>query len=90
LGVFVGTDRIGALRADDVCLVILGKYVPALEFFDVLLGDERVLESHVAFYQRLTAMDQDEAGQLVLDLELVPISDLAFRISYIRNLSLWR
>jgi predicted PurR-regulated permease PerM len=48
-----------------VCLVILGKYVPALEFFDVLLGDERVLEPHVAFYQRLTAMDQDEAGQLV-------------------------
>jgi predicted PurR-regulated permease PerM len=48
-----------------VWLVILGKYVPALEFFDVLLGDEKVLEPHVAFYQRLTAMDQDEAGQLV-------------------------
>jgi predicted PurR-regulated permease PerM len=48
-----------------VCLVILGKYVPPLEFFDVLLGDERALEPRVTFYQRLTAMDQDEAGDVV-------------------------
>ena len=45
---------------------MLGKYVPQLEFFDVLLGDEPALEPHVSFYQRLLARDQDEAMQIVL------------------------
>jgi predicted PurR-regulated permease PerM len=49
-----------------VCLVVLGKYVPQLEFFDVLLGDEPALEPHVSFYQRLLARDQDEATRIVL------------------------
>jgi predicted PurR-regulated permease PerM len=49
-----------------VCLVVLGKYVPQLEFLDVLLGDEPALDAHVTFYQRLLARDQDEATQLVL------------------------
>jgi predicted PurR-regulated permease PerM len=49
-----------------VCLVVLGKYVPQLEFLDVLLGDEAPLEGDVAYYQRLLARDQDEAAQLVL------------------------
>jgi hypothetical protein len=49
-----------------VCLVVLGKYVPQLEFFDVLLGDEPALEPHVSFYQRLLARDQDEATHIVL------------------------
>jgi hypothetical protein len=48
-----------------VCLVVLGKYVPQLEFFNVLLGDEPALEADVAFYQRLLARDQDEATQLI-------------------------
>src|SRR5439155_1610659 len=48
-----------------VCLVISGKYVPRLKFFDVLLGDEPALHPHVAFYQRLTALDQHEANQVV-------------------------
>ncbi|HZY89370.1 MAG TPA: AI-2E family transporter, partial [Gemmataceae bacterium] len=49
-----------------VCLVVLGKYVPQLEFLDVLLGDEPPLEADVTYYQRLLARDQDEAAQLVL------------------------
>jgi hypothetical protein len=49
-----------------VCLVVLGKYVPQLEFLDVLLGDEPPLEADVSYYQRLLARDQDEAAQLVL------------------------
>ncbi len=49
-----------------VCLVVLGKYVPQLKFLDVLLGDEPPLDSHVTFYQRLLARDQDEATQLIL------------------------
>jgi predicted PurR-regulated permease PerM len=48
-----------------VCLVVLGKYVPQLKFFNVLLGDEPPLELDVSFYQRLLARDQDEATQLV-------------------------
>jgi predicted PurR-regulated permease PerM len=49
-----------------VCLVVLGKYVPQLEFLDVLLGDEPVLSPEVTYYQRLLARDQDEATQLAL------------------------
>jgi predicted PurR-regulated permease PerM len=49
-----------------VCLVVLGKYMPQLEFLDVLLGDEPPLDPHVTYYQRLLARDQDEAARLVL------------------------
>ena len=59
------------------CLVVLGKYVPQLEFLDILLGDERVLETKVRFYQRLLAHDQDEALDLVEDyLERHPLEEL--------------
>jgi CheY-like chemotaxis protein len=47
-------------------MVVLGKYVPQLEFLDVLLGDEPPLDAHVTFYQRLLARDEDEATQLIL------------------------
>jgi predicted PurR-regulated permease PerM len=50
-----------------VCLVVLGRYVPQLEFLKVLLGEEPVLEPSVAFYQRLLAKDQDEAADIVLE-----------------------
>jgi predicted PurR-regulated permease PerM len=49
-----------------VCLVVLGKYVPQLEFLDVLLGDEPSPDTDIIFYQRLLARDQDEATQLAL------------------------
>jgi predicted PurR-regulated permease PerM len=48
-----------------VCLVVLGKYVPQLEFFDVILGDAPVLPTRLVFYQRLLARDSDEAAALV-------------------------
>jgi predicted PurR-regulated permease PerM len=48
-----------------VLLVVLGKYVPQLEFFEVLLGDEPALHPSVTYYQRLVARDQDEASELV-------------------------
>ena len=38
-----------------VCLVVLGKYVPALKFLDILLGDQPALQPHETFYQRLLA-----------------------------------
>ena len=49
-----------------VCLVVLGKHVPELKFFAVLLGDAPALDTDVSYYQRLLARDQDEAAQLVL------------------------
>jgi hypothetical protein len=44
-----------------VCLMLLGRYVPQLDFLEVLLGDEPVLKPEEHFYQRLLAMDQEEA-----------------------------
>jgi predicted PurR-regulated permease PerM len=50
-----------------VCLVMLGRYVPQLQFLSVLFGDEPALEPGVSFYQRLLAGDQDEAFDLILE-----------------------
>lgn len=50
-----------------VCLLVLGRHVKQFDFFVVLLGDEPALEPRVAFYQRLTARDQDEAATVALD-----------------------
>jgi predicted PurR-regulated permease PerM len=44
-----------------VCLIVLGRHVPQLSFLEVLLGDEPVLPPEQCFYQRLLAMDQEEA-----------------------------
>ena len=41
--------------------MLIGRYVPQLSFLEVLLGDEPVLSPEQIFYQRLLAMDQDEA-----------------------------
>jgi predicted PurR-regulated permease PerM len=46
-------------------LAVMGKYVPQMTFFDVLLGDEPVLSPSVRYYQRLLARDEEEAAQLV-------------------------
>jgi predicted PurR-regulated permease PerM len=49
------------------CLVVLGKYVPYLEFLSILLGDEGKLDAEIGFYQRLVARDQDEAVGMIED-----------------------
>ncbi len=48
-----------------VCLVVMGKYVPQLEFLNILLGDEPALEPWARVYQRLLSLDQEEAADLV-------------------------
>ena len=48
-----------------VCLVVLGKHVPALEFISVLMADEPALETDVSVYQRLLAGDEPEASEIV-------------------------
>ena len=44
-----------------VCLVVLGRHVPQLEFLDVMLGSDPVLAPDETFYQRLLANDPEEA-----------------------------
>jgi hypothetical protein len=48
-----------------VCLGVIGKYVPPLQFFDVLLGTEPALDPQAGYYQRLLARDEAEAAELV-------------------------
>jgi predicted PurR-regulated permease PerM len=47
-----------------VCIILVGRYVPQLSFLEVLLGDEPVLPVEAHFYQRLLALDQDEARDI--------------------------
>jgi len=44
-----------------LCLVVVGRHVKALEFFDVVLGDRPALSEVNRFYQRVLANDPDEA-----------------------------
>jgi predicted PurR-regulated permease PerM len=46
-----------------VCLVVLGRHVPQLEFLDVMLGNEPVLSPMESLYQRMLARDPEEATQ---------------------------
>ena len=48
-----------------VCLIVLGKHLPALGFIVVLMGDRPVIEPKARYYQRLLARDQDEASDIV-------------------------
>jgi len=48
-----------------VCLIVLGKHLPALSFLVVLMGDRPVIEAKARYYQRLLARDQDEASDIV-------------------------
>jgi predicted PurR-regulated permease PerM len=59
-----------------LCLVVVGRHVKSLEFFDVLLGDRPALGVVDRFYQRILANDPDEildqaeamlAGRTLLD-----------------------
>jgi predicted PurR-regulated permease PerM len=60
-----------------VCLVVLGKHVPALKFFDIVLGDEPALAADVRFYQRLLAHDEDEALEIIrVRLKEVPLPQI--------------
>ncbi|MGH9562306.1 MAG: AI-2E family transporter, partial [Terracidiphilus sp.] len=72
-----------------VCIVVLGRYVPHLAFIPLLLGGDPVLAEEVLVYQRLLAMDQEEAEQVlesalekrslaeVYDSVLIPVLNMA-------------
>ena len=44
-----------------VCLVVVGRYIPQFQVFDVLFGDRPVLASHSRLYQRLLVGDTVES-----------------------------
>ena len=48
-----------------VCLVVLGKHVPGLEFVGMLMADTPALAPEFGYYQRLLARDQAEAADII-------------------------
>lgn len=48
-----------------VCLLVIGRNLPQLQFFDTLLGSTPVLDVPTRIYQRLIADDADEAIEIV-------------------------
>ena len=62
-----------------LCLVVMGRHVKSLEFFDVLLGDRPALSEVNRFYQRTLANDPDEAldqaEKMLADRSLVDYYD---------------
>jgi predicted PurR-regulated permease PerM len=60
-----------------VCLILIGRYIPQLNFLEILLGDEPVLSPQAHFYQRLLALDEEEARDIVEEyLKQNPIGNL--------------
>jgi predicted PurR-regulated permease PerM len=47
-----------------VCLILMGRYIPQLNFLEILLGDEPVLSPQAHYYQRLLALDDGEARDI--------------------------
>jgi hypothetical protein len=50
-----------------VCLAVIGRHFPQLEFFYIVLADEPVLSLETRFYQRLVARDPEDAATLAED-----------------------
>jgi predicted PurR-regulated permease PerM len=60
-----------------LCVVVIGRYVPRLSFLPVLLGDDPVLAPDSRFYQRLLALDRDEARVILVEyLKNKPLEEL--------------
>jgi predicted PurR-regulated permease PerM len=50
-----------------VCLVVLAKHVPGMEFIRILMADAPPIAPPAAYYQRLLAADQPEAARIVAE-----------------------
>ncbi|HEY3853957.1 MAG TPA: AI-2E family transporter [Verrucomicrobiae bacterium] len=51
-----------------VCLAVVGLHMPQFRFLHILLGDEPVLTPDTRFYQRMLAMDREEADEIAENL----------------------
>jgi GAF domain-containing protein len=47
-----------------VCIIVIGRYIPQLQFLEVLLGSDPVLMPEEQLYQRLLAGNAEEATEL--------------------------
>ena len=47
-----------------VCVAVMGRYIPEMGFLNTILGVEPVLTPPARFYQRLVALDQEDAAEL--------------------------
>ena len=47
-----------------VCLIVMGRHVPQLRFLHILLGEDAELAPEAKFYERMLAMDQNEAHSI--------------------------
>jgi predicted PurR-regulated permease PerM/methylmalonyl-CoA mutase cobalamin-binding subunit len=60
-----------------VCVVVIGRHVPSLGFLAVLLGDEPTLTPDSRYYQRLLALDHEEARHVLENyLQDKPLEEL--------------
>ena len=50
-----------------VCLLVMGKYVPGLDFLDIMLGSEPALDEPTRLFQRLLAGHEDDAAELAIE-----------------------
>ena len=50
-----------------VCVVVLGRHIQQLSFLHILLGDQPVLAAEAHLYQRLLAMEEQEARTVAED-----------------------
>ena len=50
-----------------VCLLVIGRHLPRLQFLDVLLGSQPALDTPTRIYQRLLADDVEEAIELATE-----------------------
>jgi len=50
-----------------VCFIVIGRYIPQLQFLEVLLGSEPVLQPYERLYQRLLSGNTEEAVEIAED-----------------------
>ncbi|RYD36369.1 MAG: AI-2E family transporter, partial [Verrucomicrobiaceae bacterium] len=48
-----------------VCLVVIAKHIPQLEWVDILMGDKPDVRPYMIYYQRLVAQDEEEAEEFI-------------------------
>ncbi len=48
-----------------VCLAVAGKYLPDLAFLDLLMGDKPAIAPGDRLYQRLLALNEEEASEII-------------------------
>ena len=48
-----------------VCLAVAGKYLPDLAFLDLLMGDKPSIAPGDRLYQRLLALNEEEASDII-------------------------